>query len=120
MRSMRIQITIEDTILQGALSDSAAARSFAELLPLTLTLSDFHNTEKIADLPARLSTDGAAAGTAAKAGDLAYYSPWGNLAIFYRDFPYSEGLVALGHIDGSLAPLTDASGDPVITVTRAD
>ena len=32
-------------------------------------------------------------------GDIAYYAPWGNLAIFYRDFPYSPGLIKLGVID---------------------
>ena len=38
-------------------------------------------------------------------GDIAYYSPWGNLAIFYKDFGYSEGLVRLGRIDSGVTPL---------------
>jgi hypothetical protein len=29
-----------------------------------------------------LSTDGAPAGARPEAGDLTYYSPWGNLAVF--------------------------------------
>lgn len=32
-------------------------------------------------------------------GDLAYYAPWGNLAVFYRDFRFSEGLILLGKQD---------------------
>ncbi len=32
-------------------------------------------------------------------GDIAYYAPWGNLAIFYKDFGYSGGLVSLGKLD---------------------
>ncbi|ELZ92649.1 cyclophilin-like fold protein [Haloferax sulfurifontis] len=32
-------------------------------------------------------------------GDITYYAPWGNLAIFYREFGYASGLVKLGHIE---------------------
>jgi hypothetical protein len=39
-------------------------------------------------------------------GDITYYAPWGNLAIFYRDFGYSPGLVRLGHI-GRTGPWPD-------------
>jgi hypothetical protein len=38
-------------------------------------------------------------------GDIAYYAPWGNLAIFYRGFAYSEGLYKLGRIDSGLEAL---------------
>lgn len=35
-----------------------------------------------------------------KAGDLAYYAPWGNMALFYRDGgSASADLIVLGHID---------------------
>jgi hypothetical protein len=33
-------------------------------------------------------------------GDIAYFAPWGNLALFYKDFTYSEGLIVLGKLDG--------------------
>lgn len=100
---MDIELVIEGTKLRGTLDDTAAGRDFASLLPLTLNLADFHATEKISDLPRRLSTEGAPAGTAASAGDVTYYAPWGNLALFYRDFTYSEGLVRLGHLDPAAA-----------------
>lgn len=119
---MKITISVSGSDLPATLNDSPAARDFAALLPLTLDLSDFHHNEKIADLPRRLSTSGAPAGYKARVGDLTYYSPWGNLAIFYKDFPYSHGLVSLGHIDVSLEPLLEAAdGDsgPSITI-RAD
>jgi hypothetical protein len=32
-------------------------------------------------------------------GDITYYAPWGNLAIFYKDFSYSAGLIKLGTLD---------------------
>lgn len=117
---MNIHVTVDDAIVPGMLNDSIAAKGFASMLPLTLELSDFHGTEKIADLPRRLSTAGAPAGISAKAGDLAYYAPWGSLAIFYRDFPHSEGLISLGHLDGSLAPLTASVEGPTVTIAIAD
>ena len=117
---MDIMITTGTATLPATLDDSAAARDFAAQLPVTLTLSDFHQTEKIADLPSRLSTAGSPSGAAAKAGDIAYYAPWGNLAIFYRDFPRSTGLVILGHIDGDLDALTQAGTNLVVMVEAAD
>jgi hypothetical protein len=45
------------------------------------------------------------AGTQPSAGDIAYYAPWGNLAIFHRDFRYSDGLIGLGRFDGGLEVL---------------
>ena len=38
-------------------------------------------------------------------GDITYYAPWGNLAIFYRDSGYAKGLVKLGRIEGSVQML---------------
>jgi hypothetical protein len=65
---------------------------------LTLTLEDYNSTGKISNLPRRLSVEGAPAGFDPSPSDLTYYVPWGNLAIFYREFGYSSGLVKLGTI----------------------
>lgn len=89
----------------AALENSATARDFATLLPLTLTLKDYASTEKISDLPRRLSEEGAPAGIDPSIGDIAYYAPWGNLAIYYRDFAYSKGLIKLGTIVSGLEAL---------------
>ncbi|MCW8100365.1 cyclophilin-like fold protein [Streptomyces tauricus] len=95
-----IRVTLDGRAVDATLNDSPAARDFAELLPLTLDLEDFHNTERVADLPRKLDTSGAPAPAPAKAGDLAYYAPWGNLALFYRDGPAaSADLLILGHLD---------------------
>lgn len=80
---------------------------------------DYAATEKVADLPKKLSTQGAPAGADPEVGDIAYYAPWGNLAIYYKDFGYSAGLVRLGRIDSGLGPLQRPS--PLqVTIRRAD
>jgi hypothetical protein len=99
---MKIRMTIGDKVVTATLTDSEAARDFVSLLPLTLTLEDYAKTEKISYLPRKLSTTGAPAGSDPSVGDIAYYAPWGNLAIYYRDFGYSNGLVILGKIDGDV------------------
>ena len=99
---MKIEIDIEGTTISAVLNDSETARDFSMLLPLSLSLEDYASTEKVSDLPKALSTSNAPSGTSAKAGDLTYYSPWGNLAIFYKDFPRAPGLVKLGTLDSGI------------------
>jgi len=99
---MQIRIVVGGRALTATLDRSATAADFVSLLPLTLVLTDYASTEKVSDLPRKLSTQGVPAGSAAKAGDIALYAPWGNLAIYYNDFSYSAGLVRFGRIDGSL------------------
>ena len=99
---MKVRITIGEKLVTATLTDSEAARDFVSLLPLTLVLEDHAKTEKISYLPRKLSTSGAPAGSDPSVGDIAYYAPWGNLAIYYKDFGYSGGLAILGKIDGDV------------------
>jgi hypothetical protein len=96
---VRIRLDVDGTVMAAALEDTAVARDFAALLPLELSLDDYASTEKIADLPRKLSLAGAPAGTNAHAGDISYYAPWGNLALFYRNSGHARGLVRLGRLD---------------------
>ncbi|MGW5330931.1 cyclophilin-like fold protein [Streptomyces sp. NPDC004014] len=107
---MNLRLTIDDRHLHATLNDSAAARDLSELLPRTLDMEDFHQTERIAYPPRKLDTTGAPAASTPKAGDLAYYAPWGNLAFFYRDGDHSPGLVILGRLTdpGDIDPLATA------------
>ncbi|MFI6180345.1 cyclophilin-like fold protein [Nonomuraea sp. NPDC051191] len=116
---MKIRLILDDATIEATLNDSAAAHDFAGLLPLTLTLSDYAGNEKVSDLPKKLPTTGSPAGTAAKIGDINYYAPWGNLAIFYQDFRHSDGLINLGWIDSGMEKLTAKDGDFTVTIERA-
>ena len=103
---MRIGFIVNGKVIMATIKDSEAARDFISLLPLTLTFEDYAGTEKISYLPRKLSTKRAPSGSDPSVGDIAYYSPWGNLAIFYRDFEYSRGLVILGKLDGGIEALS--------------
>lgn len=116
--AMEIRIKAGQTVLTARLEDSPTARDFAAMLPLNLTLKDYASTEKVADLPRKLSTDGAPDGVDPELGDIAYYAPWGNLALYYRDFGYSRGLVRLGRIETGAEQLRSLEG--TVTIEAAN
>ncbi|MDE4274403.1 cyclophilin-like fold protein [Phaeobacter gallaeciensis] len=101
----KIEFIFGEDRLSATLDDTAAGRDFAAMLPLELTLTDYHGVEKVADLPRKLDTTGAPASYKPETGDITLYAPWGNLAIFYKPFQNSRGLVRLGAFDGDIAPL---------------
>jgi len=108
-KQYKIKIMIGDTILAATLYDNPTTRDFISLLPLALTLEDYAGTEKISYLPKKLSTDDAPSGFDPSVGDITYYAPWGNLAIFYKDFGYANGLISLGKIDHGIEEFNTAS-----------
>ena len=75
--------------------ESKETTDFISLLPLQLTLEDYAGTEKGGQLPKKLSTEGSPAGSDPSIGDITYYAPWGNLAIFYKDFSFAHCLIIL-------------------------
>jgi hypothetical protein len=113
--TMKIRMKINGKSMTATLTDSPTTRDFIAMLPLTLKLDDYESTEKIAYLPKKLSTKSAPAGIDPDVGDITYYAPWGNLAIFYRDFGYSKGLIKLGQIDSGVEVL-NVQGSLKVTI----
>ena len=116
-RTMKIRLTFDGKAVEATLLNNATARDFLSLLPMTLTLEDYNSTEKIGHPSRKLSTAGAPAGVDPSIGDIAYYAPWGNLAIFYKDFGYSKGLIGLGRIDSGIEALS-VPGSLKVTIER--
>ncbi|MGY2893844.1 cyclophilin-like fold protein [Deinococcus sp. UYEF24] len=112
--AMKITLKIGRQTLKATMRDGAAAHDFLSLLPLTLRLEDHAGTEKIAFLPRSLTTKNAPAGSTPASGDIAYYAPWGNLALFHKDFGYSSGLIILGKLEGDVNVLRQLGGVSVI------
>lgn len=117
-KTMKIKFTLNGTPVVAILEDNAATRDFLALLPLKVKLEDYAATEKIAYLPSKLSTLGAPSAINPEAGDVTYYAPWGNLALFHKDFRRSPGLVKLGRIVAGFDALKVA-GPSDITIERA-
>ncbi len=104
-KETKISVRIGSSVVDGVLFDNEAGRAFASLLPLTLTLSDYEETEKCGDLTDALPITDDIRGYDPVQGDIAYYEPCGCLSIFYRDDGYSSDLVGIGKVIGNLAPI---------------
>jgi hypothetical protein len=114
---MKIQIKTKDAVLEATLSDSQAARDFASLLPLTLTMNDLFRREKFAHLPRPIS-EGDKRTHTYEVGDIAYWPPGPDVAIFYRHdgqrIP-DPGIVMIGKVDSGVAAL-DGAGSTHVTI----
>lgn len=95
MEDMKLKITIGDRVLTATLYDNPTSRDLISMLPLTTTLEDYASTEKIFYPDRKLSTEGAPGGFDPSVGDITYYAPWGDVAIFYKDFGYASGLISI-------------------------
>jgi len=113
--AMKIILNIDGHPVTATLIDSPTTRDFISLLPLTLTLEDYASTEKIAYLSRKLSREDAPEGFEPSVGDITYYAPWGNLALFYKDFGYAKGLIKLGSIDEGTEAL-NVPGSVTVTI----
>lgn len=121
LENARIKLTVngnEEVFVK--LEDNQASRDFLEMLPLTLTFEDFNSTEKIATLPNELSTEGQPSGYTPGIGDFAYYAPWGNISVFYKDFRYSNSLYKLGTIESGIEIFENINNDFEVIIERVN
>ena len=98
---MRIRLTFNNQSMIATLYDNPSARDLMSLLPLDLTIDNYANNEKIAYLPRKLTEEGSGPFGNEAPGDLCYFAPWGNLALFYAGYRWSEGVIRLGRFEGS-------------------
>ncbi|OAQ13903.1 hypothetical protein F480_05700 [Bibersteinia trehalosi Y31] len=105
--------------MKATLADNDTARDFYRTLPLEIRLENYAGVEKIGyDLP-KLSTKNSPKGYAGQAGDLTYYAPWGNLAIFteHSHVGYANGLIYVGKITQGLAELKALPDNARVRIT---
>ncbi len=114
---MKICLRLDEETITATLLDSAAARDFAKLLPLTLTMNDLFGREKYGHLPRAISEDGRRA-RAYEVGQIAYWPPGRDVAVYYRQdgekIP-SPGVVVLGKVDSGVERLA-FSGSRTVTI----
>jgi hypothetical protein len=89
---MKIRIDVNGTPMTATLDDNATSRDFMSLLPLTLTLEDYNATEKISDLPKKLSIRGAPAGVDPSPEDIRTTRPGATWRSFTRIFGTRQDL----------------------------
>jgi hypothetical protein len=112
----QIRFSFDGKVITVSMVDNSAARSFIDMLPMTLEFRDYGGIEKVSDPPEELDTSDVPGGYDPSVGDLTLYAPWGNLAFFYRDFGHARGLVPLGSIVSGLEHLQEMDGVPAVRV----
>ena len=100
-QTTKIKLTFEGNEIYALINNSKAGDDFLSLLPLSVKAEDFNSTEKIFYLSKKLNTQNEPDGINPKAGDITYYAPWGNIAIFYKNFRYSNNLIYLGRFENT-------------------
>lgn len=117
--SMKVNIIIGDKTITVMMEDNAAGRDFLSCLPLEVTLEDFNNTtEKIFYPTPALDMAGVTRGCAPVPGDITIYAPWENVAIFCKNWPYSNDLIKIGHIEGDGIEALRTAGDIKVKFER--
>ena len=105
---MKIRLKVDDKIITATLNDSKTTRDFVSLLPLTLTMNDLFRREKFARLPRAISEEGKRTHTY-EVGQVVYWSPGPDVAIFYRNdgekVP-NPGIIVIGKIDSGSVKVT--------------
>ncbi|UII25722.1 hypothetical protein LVD15_20800 [Fulvivirga maritima] len=121
LQNMKLKIKIGEVELTATMYDNPTTKDFISMLPISTPLKDYASNEKIFYPERKLSTADAPSGYEAAKGDITYYAPWGDIAIFYKDFSYAGGLISLGKIDDNrIEQLKTLSGDKEVTFELAD
>lgn len=108
----KIEIIVGNRSFFAELSDNAQA--FADMLPLTLTMSELNGNEKLYYLSESLPTN-AVRPSSIHTGDLMLFGS-DCLVLFYKDFSTSYSYTSLGRIEDA-SGLTEAVGSGNIMVT---
>lgn len=101
---MKLNLNIGGKILTATLADNATARDFVSVLPLSASMNDLFGREKYGDLPRALSEDGPRK-SRYEVGDIAYWSPDRQFAVYYHQdgesIP-SPGIIPIARIDSGV------------------
>jgi hypothetical protein len=115
--NMKISLKIEGKVLTSTLIDGKTTQDFIALLPLTLTMNDLFRREKFAHLPRAISKEEKRTHTY-EVGDVAYWPPGPDVAIFYRhdgqEIP-DPGIIVIGKTDSGVEAF-DVPGSVSVTV----
>ncbi len=113
-----IEIITGSEKAEGIVYDNNAGKSFLELLPITIKMSDYNNTEKIGKVGNKINIKGEPSSFDPDKSDIAYYQPFGNLCFFYRDFGLSHSLYSIGKVTKGIEIFAGKTSDFEITIKR--
>lgn len=120
MHNMQINITVSGVTLTATVMDNPTAKDFVSLLPLTMSMQDLFKREKFGHLQKALSEKGPRKNTY-EVGDIAYWSPARDLAIYYHQDGESipaPGIIPIARINGGM-DVFNVPGSVKVTIAAA-
>ncbi|MDN5377748.1 MAG: hypothetical protein PWQ42_1044 [Sulfurospirillum sp.] len=115
--TMQISIQSNRQTIIYKLNNSQAAIELYNQLPMEIKVENYSHDEKIFYPPIKLSTFNTPKANA-KNGTLAYYAPWGDVVMFYKDFGSAGGLYELGEAIFGKEDIKGLEG--MITIKKVD
>jgi hypothetical protein len=103
--NMKIKISVEGKEITTTMTDNITAREFIALLPFTMTLNDYGRREKYGHCSKPLTEVAALRQKPYKVGDIGYWSPNSDFAVFYRhdgSVMPEPGITMIGTIDSGI------------------
>lgn len=94
--TMKIKVSDGKNEIIFELNDTVQSKSLYAQLPLEIKVSNYSSNEKIFYPPQKLPQQNGIEDSGNE-GVLAYFSPWGNVVMFYGKFSRYSGLFILGN-----------------------
>ena len=120
--TMEISVEANGNTITYELNDSSAAKAFYAQLPLSIEVENFGDKEKITYPPKKLNTANDTPIANSYVGTFAYYKPWGNIVMFYKDYVSGSNtgndLYALGDVTNGKDLIEDISGTITISAIK--
>jgi hypothetical protein len=116
---VRVMLKVNDHVVPATLTDTLAGRQLAQMLPLTVELSDAWGQAKSGRLPHPVSVEGAPRTMKPIAGGIYYWPDTAALAVYYDDLGQSvppPGLVQLGVLDTDVDQIADVGRHATVLV----
>lgn len=103
---VKLKISFDSAEIIASIYHNQTSEAFLDSLPLTTVFEDFIGKEKISYLSGKYPVDRKSNSIVPDEGDIMYYVPWGNLAIFYtRGHSVNKDLVPIAKIESGFTHL---------------
>lgn len=116
--TFNIRLSFNNKEMIATLDDNPTSRSFIEALPMEVHFEDFANAEKIASITNDMKVQPSIEGYDPLLYDIAFYAPWNNLVLFYKDQPYASGLYPMGKITSNMDYITDIKANDIVIIEQ--
>jgi hypothetical protein len=118
---VRVVVRFGDRTVAATLTDTAPARQFAAMLPLSVQLKDVWGQAKSGRLPRQLTVEGTTTIHDPVPGTIYFWPRSEVIAIYYDDIGQTvpdPGLVRLGVVESGLDDLTEAGNRFTVRIER--